>query len=227
VFQGVVALEDYIREIGNGLGQIETLDTIGGVNHIKSLKVKINEKTEDPFLSREKQGPFLNPNKLNTNYKNTLGIEPITKDNRLKDLIILRHIVAHNASYLRQIDVKRFQYYRAEANHIFKPNEQFARETLGYLGKVVSGFQKTVLDRILELLKINYTREQFLSSCLVKEIITLFEYPHAQANKSSEIEKQEFTILTKEEELEIFNRRRDELASSSVKNLSHFLYGVS
>lgn len=225
VFQGVVALEDYIRELSNGLGQIENLDAVEGFTEIKTLPVKQKVSVNYPSESPEENTPMLNPFEVNKRFKKVLCIEPLSKDDRLKDLITLRHIIAHNASNIRQVDLGRFQYYDVEANHIFTPTEEFVRDTLGYLSKVVNNFHQAVLDRVLELLKNKFIeKKDFSSSVHVEKIVSLFGYPLANLEQSSESQIQESIILAPEQELKNFMEHRKKLETSSIKELSKKLY---
>lgn len=225
LFQGVVALEDYIRELSNGLGAFsEDLNKIKGIFQIENLSENLKVGTPDEIWeSREQLKAMLKPNKVNKRFKDSIGIEPLSSDNRLKDLIILRHIIAHNASNLRKIDVERFQYYEAEENHIFTPTTQFTRENLNYLTKVVREFQEAIWNRILKLLKDSHSKEEFENSLLVKNVITLFEYP--SGNLDQPPENLEFlSMRTQEEELRDFDSYQKKLLQNSIVKLSQQLY---
>ncbi len=225
LFQGVVALEEYIRELSNGLGQIEKLDAIDAFKKINILPVKLKNSVNYPSESLEVDKPMLNPYKVNKRFKEALNIEPLSNVDRLMDLILLRHIIAHNASNIRQIDIVRFQYYEVEANHIFTPTEEFVRDTLVYLNKVGNEFHQTVLDRVLELLKAEFMEsEKFSSSALVEKIVFLFGYPLADLGLLSDDRIQETTIFTQEEELRNYLEYRKKLEISSIEELTRKLY---
>ena len=83
-----------------------------------------------------------------------LGVAPISAAEyaRLRDLILIRHTVAHHAAVVRAVDVPRFQYYELRRGQLINPPPEFMRETLSYLYRIGRAIETSVTDRVFSVI---------------------------------------------------------------------------
>jgi hypothetical protein len=151
IFLSVVSLEDFIRELGRRISQIDNLDNY--FKEIHTLDIIPLKKVKKPS-SRLFRDPFsiLDFEELNKKYYQAIGINPIPSNEipRLEDLALVRHTVAHHGSVIRDIDIPRFQYYQMIANVILNPTIEFVNETCTYLYKTGYHFEITIQEKIIK-----------------------------------------------------------------------------
>ena len=110
LFLNVVALEDFIRDLGARLAEVPTLDA--HFPRISELRPRLVQNPR-PFARLDRDpAPLSNWPEVNALYERALGVGPLPAAElpRLHDLALVRHIVAHHAGLVRPIDVQRFQY---------------------------------------------------------------------------------------------------------------------
>lgn len=151
LFLNVVALEDFLRQLGQRLaGTAGLQDLFPDILRLASVAVPAQPKKPNAKRDRD---PFtlFDLHALNRNYSSVLGIEPLSTTNfpRLEDLILLRHTVAHHGSLVRAIDVPRFQYYNMVADRVINPPVSFVRDESAFIYKRMREFETAVLHKVL------------------------------------------------------------------------------
>lgn len=152
VFLNIVALEDFIRDIGIRISNVENLNKyFPQINKLRSIRQKENPDKPSKQLDKDPTHlmDFL---KLNELYLTCIGVEPINKSDisRLYDLTIIRHCVAHNGSIIRDVDKPRFQYYEVEANNVINPPVDFVKETCAFLYKSGRHFEESIRTKLFK-----------------------------------------------------------------------------
>ncbi len=143
VFLNVVALEDFIRDLGARLADHPALASY--FPSISGLRIKPGKRRPNrPFARLDTDAaPFLDPGEVNKLYQKCLGIQaiPASEHAQLRDLALLRHTVAHHGAVIRSVDVQRFQHYIVQPEHLINPPVAFVREVGRYsnLGPVLVG----------------------------------------------------------------------------------------
>jgi hypothetical protein len=151
IFLNVVAFEDFIRDLGARLADIDGLSKY----FPKIGDLRLIPRAADPSrpFARLDNDPvkFLDFDKVNSKYLNCLGIEPIPRPEftRLYDLVLVRHTVAHHGALFRAVDVDRFQYYTVTPGRLINPPIAFVRDTCMYVYKIGRTFENAVRDRVL------------------------------------------------------------------------------
>lgn len=138
LFLGVVALEDFVRDIGARMAEHPTLLRL--FPSLQELRAQpIPEVTGQTFrrLDTDPTG-VVDPEKINKLFRCALNVEPspASEHAHLRDLILLRHTVAHHAAVIRSSDVPRFQHFIVQANQLINPPVEFVRSELNYLYRV-------------------------------------------------------------------------------------------
>ena len=144
IFLGVVALEDFVRELGARLAAVSALYT-----HFPSIsdlqpRLKANPKLyARPDIDACNISTWVEVNDL---YARALGAAPIAASEmpKLQDLALIRHTVAHHAALVRPIDAPRFQHWDVPANAVINPPVDFVREILQYLHEIGRQFEAVV-----------------------------------------------------------------------------------
>jgi len=153
IFLNVVALEDFIRDLGTRLTDIDDLAVY--FPKIARLRPTLKEADPDrPSARRDKDAArLLKFDEVNALYLDCVGVEPIPKRElpRLCDLALLRHTVAHNGAVSRVVDVDRFQYYQVHPNRVLDPPVEFVKETCQYLYRTGREFENSVRDGIFSV----------------------------------------------------------------------------
>lgn len=151
LFLGVVALEDFIRDLGIRLAAIEELTRyFPAIDKLRPKLVKNPQRSSRPDRDPATLSDWEEVNKL---YKRVLGITPFNESDfpKLDDLAIIRHTVAHHAALIRPIDADRFKFWSMQANALINPPVAFVQTTSHYLYTVGRGFENAVRDRIFSL----------------------------------------------------------------------------
>jgi hypothetical protein len=150
IFLGVVALEDFIRDIGARLADsplVTQLFPEAGGLRMQAVK-KIAER---PFARLDKDpANLVDPEDVNKLFSSCIGVQPFSESEfpRLRDLALLRHTVAHHAAVVRAVDQPRFQYYSVNPGRTVNPPVEFVRETCDYLYKIGRTFEEALKQRI-------------------------------------------------------------------------------
>ncbi len=162
IFLGVVALEDFVRDIATRLA--DCLDNQPLFPMASQLR-PISLIPKHRFARPDKDAfPTFDPSKINQVFLRALGVEPIphTEFPKLRDLSIIRHTVAHHAARVRVIDLDRFQYYNVVADQVLNPPPEFAKEVTGYLYKIgrhiEEALKQQIFGRLLPTLPIGWNR---------------------------------------------------------------------
>ena len=150
IFLCVVALEDFIRDLGARIADNQLLQT--AFPEVTRLRMRpLKQKAHRPFARLDEDPVSLvEPQEVNKLFNRALGVEPIAAQDfsRFRDLALIRHTVAHHAAIIRQIDVPRFQYYIVRAGSLINPPVSFVRETSTYLYQLGRSFELSLQNRI-------------------------------------------------------------------------------
>jgi hypothetical protein len=179
IFLNVVALEDFIRDIGIRISNVENIEQI--FPKISELKMKPQKPNSDkPSKQLDKDPvPLMDFEKLNDNYYSSIGVKPINKKDfaRLYDLTIIRHCIAHNGSIVREIDLPRFQYYNITSNQIINPPAAFVKETCGFLYNIGKDFENSIRHAVFSKVLKNLDSDWELSKPkILTDLIELFNF---------------------------------------------------
>jgi len=151
IFLNVVAFEDFIRDLGARLADIDGLSKyFPKIGNLRLIPRAVDPSR--PFARLDKDPvEFLDFDKVNSKYLNCLEIEPIPRPEftRLYDLVLVRHTVAHHGALFRAVDVDRFQYYTVTPGRLINPPIAFVRDTCMYVYKIGRTFENAVRDRVL------------------------------------------------------------------------------
>ena len=148
LFLGVVALEDFIRDLGARLADVPNLNRY--FPHIAELR-PVLKKNPQPYARPDKDpAPLSNWSEVNFLYQRIIGVEPIANADlpKLHDLALIRHTVAHHAALVRPIDVSRFKYWEVQANAVLNPPVEFVREVSMFLYRIGRNFEERLADRL-------------------------------------------------------------------------------
>lgn len=179
IFLNVVALEDFIRDFGMRLSNIENLD-----KHYPKISVlgmtpqKANPQKPSKQLDKD-PAPLMDFDKLNELYESCIGIKPIGQADfpRLYDLTIIRHCIAHNGSIIREVDLPRFQYFNVTANQIINPPIDFVKETCHFLFTVGRRFENKIRDEIFKRVIPSLNNDWTVNKPkIITDLIHLFNY---------------------------------------------------
>ena len=176
MFLGVVALEDYLRDLGARMAGHAFL-----LQHFPSLsQLRATPKTRLPIhtfkqLETEPIASF-EPERINALLKTAIGIAPIPQAEfpRLRDLALVRHTVAHHAAVVRQVDLPRFQYYIVRANQVINPPVDFVHETLRYVYGIGRAVDEQIRRRVFSVVLPTLASEWADSP--PSELLSLFEF---------------------------------------------------
>lgn len=153
IFLCVVALEDFVRELGNMLFNVQSFDTYFS----NSATLGQKSKTQNaPHARKDDDATRLSdPEHVNNLYKSVFGVQPYPDNElpRLRDLILIRHIVAHHGSTVREIDAERFQYYEVPSKCLLNPTVEFTKETALYIYKIGRIFEENVKKAVFTKIK--------------------------------------------------------------------------
>lgn len=153
IFLCVVALEDFVRELGNMLANVPDFQAYF------SDSEKLKQKSKQPSVPHERKDGdatrLSNPEDVNELYQSVFGISPYPDNElpKLRDLILIRHIVAHHGSIVREIDAERFRYYDIPSKSVLNPTVEFTKETALYIFKVGRIFEENVKKAVFTKIK--------------------------------------------------------------------------
>jgi len=148
LFLGVVALEDFIRDLGARLADVPNLDS--HFPHIAALRPAL-KKNPKPYARPDiDPAPLSDWPEVNSLYQRAIDVEPIAANDlpKLHDLALIRHTVAHHAALVRPIDVCRFQHWEVQANTVINPPVEFVREVSMFLYRTGRSFEQRLSDRL-------------------------------------------------------------------------------
>jgi hypothetical protein len=149
LFLGVVALEDFIRDLGIRLADVPDLE-----HHFPNIAQlrPVLKKNPPPYARQDRDpAPLSDWPGVNTLYERAIGVAPLAASDlpKLHDLALIRHTIAHHAALVRPIDAPRFQYWDVHANVIINPPVDFVREVSLFLYRTGRSFESVVADRVL------------------------------------------------------------------------------
>lgn len=207
LFLGVVALEDFIRDLVSRMAENTELETwFPNLGVLRNQPQKQPETKKHLQLDTDPAGNKIRPEQINKMFQDALGISPIpdSEYSHLRDLALLRHTVAHHAAVIRHLDVPRFQYFIVQPGRIINPPLDFVTAELHYLYLTGRNLEKAVMDavfgRAISYLGSGWSREP---SRLIIQLIEFFAYfgylesttvavgysePESELRKSQEIE---------------------------------------
>lgn len=175
LFLGTVALEDFVRDLVVRMSlnnQCETL--FPGLSVYRPTKLALRaEKLHRPHYT-DLAGKS-DPDEVNAIFRDTLGISPIASVDKwhLRDLITLRHIVAHFAAIVRPEDIPRFGYFIVDQG-MLNPPPEFVKAELVYLCKIGYEIEKAagscVLKKIIENAGAGWSRNP------PQEVVSMIEF---------------------------------------------------
>ena len=153
IFLNVVALEDFIRDLGARLADHQNLASyFPRVSQLRMIQTGPGPSRPFARLDRD-PAKLLDPVAVNNLYQRCLGVEPIpsSEHSKLRDLALLRHTVAHHGAVIRSVDVQRFQYYTVQPGHIINPPVAFVRDVCTSLYRIGRTFEESVKARIFSV----------------------------------------------------------------------------
>jgi hypothetical protein len=153
IFLNVVALEDFIRDLGARLADNQNLSSyFPHVSQLRMISTKPNPSRPFARLDRDPV-TLMDPVEVNKLYQRCLGVEPIpsSEHSKLRDLALLRHTVAHHGAVIRSVDVQRFQYYIVQPGHIINPPVSFVHDVCTDLYRIGRTFEESVKTRIFSV----------------------------------------------------------------------------
>lgn len=179
LFLHVVALEDYVRDLGARLSDVEALRRLlPAVLGLGPQAVAL--RSDRPFARLDKDPlPLSDHARVNELYHSILGVVPFPLADipQLSDLALIRHTVAHHAARVRSIDVSRFQYWEMRPGQLVNPPVPYVRQLATFLYRTGANFERAVrlavFRAILPQLPSSWVDEP---PELVRELIELFNW---------------------------------------------------
>ena len=152
LFLGVVALEDFIRDLATRLA--DSPSCAAYFPNLADLRAKpVNQPPEKMFkrLDTDPAGT-LDPEKINEEFRKAIGVEPVpsTEFWHLRDLALLRHTVAHHGAVIRQIDLPRFTHFIVASGRVINPPPEFVKKELEYLWQLGREIEKRVRRAVFQ-----------------------------------------------------------------------------
>jgi hypothetical protein len=152
LFLNIVALEDFIRDLGARLAEVPGLDSHFAI--VSELRPTLR-KNPPPYARQDKDpAPLSDWGEVNKLYGRVLGVEPVPSGElpRLHDLALVRHTVAHHAALVRPIDAPRFQYWDVQPNSLIDPPIEFVREMSALLYRTGRDLEVAVSNRLFSVI---------------------------------------------------------------------------
>lgn len=179
LFLHVVALEDYVRDLGARLSDVEALRRLlPSVVGLGPQSVVL--RADRPFGRLDKDPlPLSDHARVNERYNSILGVEPFPLPDipQLADLALIRHTVAHHAARVRPIDVPRFQYWEMRPGQLVNPPVPYVRQLATFLYHTGANFERAVrlavFRAVLPQLPSSWVDEP---PELLRELIELFNW---------------------------------------------------
>ena len=150
LFLGVVALEDFIRDLAARLA-----DTPSCLAHYPGLSKMCAQPVNQPpdkMFKRLDTDPagVLDPDQINKLFNKAMSVEPVptTEFWHLRDLALLRHTVAHHGAVIRQVDLPRFTHFIVKPGRVINPPPEFIKSELTYLYKMGREIEKRIRSAV-------------------------------------------------------------------------------
>lgn len=146
LFLGVVALEDFVRDLVTRLvDNPSCLEYFPDLVHLRAERIDRSPAQMFKRLDTDPAG-VLDPEKINELFGRAMGITPIPTQEywHLRDLALLRHTVAHHAALIREVDIPRFGYFIVRAGESINPPYQFVRDELMYVLGIGHAIERAV-----------------------------------------------------------------------------------
>lgn len=121
----------------------------------------------------------LDPADINQLFEQSMAIKPVPAEEfwHLRDLVLLRHTVAHHAAVIREVDVPRFAHFKIMPGRMINPPPDFVRSELKYLydmGRTIEmSVQGAVFKKVIATAGAGWSIQP---SQEVIELIQLFAY---------------------------------------------------
>jgi len=151
IFLNVVALEDFLRDLGARLADVDGLSAyFPKIDRLRLVPKKPNPGKPSARLDKE-QVSYTDFDAVNALYFEAVGLEPVLAAEipRLCDLAIVRHTIGHHGAIVRQIDVPRFQYYLVTPDQLINPPVTFVKETCAYLFSIGDRFETALRNMVM------------------------------------------------------------------------------
>jgi hypothetical protein len=150
LFLGVVALEDFIRDLATRLA--DTPSCLAKFPKLADLRAKPKNQTPDRMFKRLDTDPagILDPEKINEAFKSAIAVEPVKVQDfwHLRDLALLRHTVAHHGGVIRQVDLPRFAHFMVVPGRVINPPPDFVKDELMYLFRLGREIERSIRSAI-------------------------------------------------------------------------------
>lgn len=152
LFLNVVALEDFIRDLGARLPDVPGLDA--HFPSVSELRPKLRKNPQLYARQDKDPAPLSDWAEVNELYHQVLGVKPIASGelSKLHDLALVRHTVAHHAALVRSIDAPRFRYWHVRPNTLLNPPIEFVREMSALLYRTGRDFELAVMKRLFSVI---------------------------------------------------------------------------
>lgn len=177
LFLGVVALEDFIRDIGARLADVPMLDS--HFPQITALR-PVLRKDHKPYARPDKDPATLSDwMEVNALFQRAIGVAPIAATDlaKLHDLALIRHTVAHHAALIRPIDVSRFRHWEVQANTVINPPVEFVREVSMFLYRTGCSIEERLSDRLFSKILSGQPSDWYEKPCdLILALIETFNW---------------------------------------------------
>lgn len=138
LFLGVVALEDYVRDLVARMAENADLSLM--FPQLVDVRAHQRRRTPDQSFRRLDTDPagVIDPEDINAVFQRAIGVNPIAPIDywHLRDLALLRHTIAHHAAVIRHVDLPRFRYFQVSAGRVINPPPAFVKSELGYLYQI-------------------------------------------------------------------------------------------
>lgn len=144
----VVALEDFVRELGRALSlSLFLKGTFPRIHELAPMQV-----TRSAPGGRTEKDPFalLDPARTAAAYHDVFGVRLFdgVELPRLRDLVLLRHCVSHHGPTIRPQDADRFLYYAVPAGQRLTPTWEFAQAEVAWIYSVGSAVNRAVAVQV-------------------------------------------------------------------------------
>ena len=148
LFLGVVALEDFVRDLVARMAEVPELLLWFPV--LANFRSQPRARTSAQAFRRLDTDPagVVDPEEINAVFQKALGVSPIPSHEywHLRDLTLLRHTVAHHAAVIRHVDIPRFRYFQVQSGHVINPPAAFVKAELQYLYRLGRDAEASVRD---------------------------------------------------------------------------------
>lgn len=175
LFLGIVALEDFVRDLSARLA--ETPSCLKHFPGLAVLRAKRRMRQPAQMYKRLDKDPFdlLEPEELNSEFKKAMAIAPVPLQEfwHLRDLILIRHTIAHHAAVIRHIDLPRFSHFIVKPGCVINPPIDFVRSELTYLFNIGRTIEMAVRSAAFE--KFIATAGKGWSKQPPKDVVELIE----------------------------------------------------